>query len=113
MYNHNADFIDNPNSRTGILDNNPIHEDMTYAAQALKLVYKEETVPDQWQSQIFARVLMRARVIFISEIEDAVVEEMHIIPAHSLTEAMEIADSMMGKDASVTVIPDGVAVIVK
>ena len=37
MYNHNADFIDSPYARTGILENNPIHKDMVYAARAAKL----------------------------------------------------------------------------
>lgn len=74
---------------------------------------KEETIADQWQSQIFARVLLQADVIFISEVEDQLVRDLHMIPAHSLEEAMAIADERMGKDATVTVIPDGVAVIVK
>lgn len=226
MYNHNAEFIASPFARTGILKNNPIHEDMIAAARQLKLVFilnvvinaekkiihsvagdlveaheagtdwlaglagvpytpadivltsnggypldqniyqavksmtaaeacvneggviivssessdgiggdgfyrsfkeepdeqkmmdaflatpKEETIADQWQSQIFARVLMRARVIYISDVEDSIVKDLHMIPAHSLEEAMQLADEMMGRDASVTVIPDGVAVIV-
>lgn len=227
MYNHNAEFIDSPYARTGILEGNPIHKDMVSAARQLKLVFilnvvinsekkiihavagdleaaheagtqwlsgkagvpytpadivltsnggypldqnvyqsvksmtaaeacvnpggviicsclsndglggdgfyrtfkeepdeqkiideflatpKEETIADQWQSQIFARVLLRARVIYISEVDDAIIRDMHMIPAHSLEEAMNIADELAGKDASVTVIPDGIAVIVR
>ena len=74
---------------------------------------KEDTIADQWQSQIFARVLLQARVIYISEVEDKLVEDLHMIPAKDLTEAMRIAEEMMGEEATVTVIPDGVAVIVK
>ena len=74
---------------------------------------EEETIADQWQSQIFARVLLRARVIYISGVEDRIVKDLHMIPAKNLDEAMQMADEMMGEDASVTVIPDGVAVIVK
>lgn len=72
-----------------------------------------ETKPDQWQSQIFIRVLNRARVIFVSDESDEVVRGMHMIPAHSPEEAMELAYSLTSPDASVTVIPDGVSVIVK
>ncbi len=74
---------------------------------------KEETIADQWQSQIFARVLMQADVIYISTVDDQIVRDLHMTPAKDLEEAMRIADERMGKDATVTVIPDGVAVIVK
>lgn len=227
MYNHNAEFIDSPHSRTGVLKDNPIHRDMVFAARQLKLIFicnvvinaakevihcvagdleeahesgtewlkdyagverkeadivltsnggypldqniyqavksmtaaeacvkeggviivasessdgvggdgflksfkeqpdenammaeflntqKEETIADQWQSQIFARVLLRARVIFISEVDDETVRDLHMIPAKNLEEAMTKAYEIAGKDATVTVIPDGVAVIVK
>ena len=37
MYNHNSEFINSPNCRMGILEGNPIHEDMLYAAKAAGL----------------------------------------------------------------------------
>ena len=74
----------------------------------------EETIVDQWQSQIFARVLLKAKVIFVSSCEDQLVEDLHMIPAHSMDEAMEKAKKIVNKeDYKVTVIPDGVAVIVR
>lgn len=74
----------------------------------------EETIIDQWQSQIFARVLLKAKVVFVSSCEDELVEELHMIPAHSMEEALEKAKSIVGReDYKVTVIPDGVSVIVK
>ncbi len=73
-----------------------------------------ETVPDQWQTQILLRVLMRARVIYVSEMPDDVVEKMHMIPAHSIGEAIVRAKELIGReDVSITAIPDGVSVIVK
>ena len=33
MYNHNSAFIDDLHSRTGIIEGNPIHNDMLYAAR--------------------------------------------------------------------------------
>ena len=227
MYNHNAGFIASPNARTGILDGNPIHEDMLFAARAAKLAFvvnvvidashqpifcvagdceeahrngreflasrcrvdavpadiavttnggypldqniyqsikgmtaaeatvkpggvivmfakasdghggeslhrtfrdepdlermmrtflarrPEDTVVDQWQSQILARVLLKARVIFVSSCADELVRDMHMIPAHSAREAMEMAVRMVGRpDYTVTVVPDGISVIV-
>ena len=74
---------------------------------------RSQTVPDQWQTQIFLRVLKRAKVVYISDAPDDIVRAMHMIPAHSIDEAMIIAEEIIGsKNASVTVIPDGVSVIV-
>lgn len=228
MYNHNSGFIANPYARTGVIENNPIHNDMLYAARAARLdfivnvvidaahdpifavagdcdlahrvgreflaskcqvdaapadivistnggypldqnIYQsvkgmtaaeatvkeggviimlskatdghggksfhetfrderdlnhmmqtfldrkpEETIVDQWQSQIFARVLLKANVIFVSSCDDQLVEDLHMIPAHSMEEAMEKAKAIVkNQDYKVTVIPDGVAVIVR
>ncbi|MDR1905209.1 MAG: nickel-dependent lactate racemase [Treponema sp.] len=229
VYNHNAEFIAHPKARTGILDGNPIHIDMLYAARTARLAFicnvvinsqkeviyasagdcdlahrdgadflsgkcqveaggkadiaivtnggypldqniyqavkgmtaaeaavkkggviimlaksndghgapefyktfaeeknldrmldtfmktpKENTRVDQWQSQIFARVLKHASVIYISDAPDEMVRDLHMTPAHSIDEAVKIAGRMLGADnASITAIPDGVSVMVK
>lgn len=227
MFNHNATFIDSDRSRTGIMEGNPIHKDMLYAARAARLdficnvvinsdkeviyavagdadlahidgrnflnskckvdavpsdivittnggypldqniyqavkcmtaaeatmkpggvmiigaksndghggeqfykTFKEEqdvekmmkefletpsedTIPDQWQSQIFARILKNYKVIYISDADDQIVKDLHMTPAHSIEEALEKAEEMLGnKNAKIAVIPDGVSVIV-
>ena len=74
---------------------------------------RNETVPDQWQTQIFIRVLQRATVIYMSDAPDEMVRGLHMIPVHSLEEAMAKAEEILGKkDATVTAIPDGVSVMV-
>lgn len=74
---------------------------------------KDQTRVDQWQSQIFARLMMRATVIYISDAPDAMVSDLHMIPTHSLEEAMKKAEEIVGNpNASVCAIPDGVSVIV-
>jgi nickel-dependent lactate racemase len=228
MYNHNSGFIADPHARTGVIEGNPIHKDMLYAARAARLDFiinvvidskhdpiyavagdcdlahiqgreflvskcqvdavpadivistnggypldqnmyqsvkgmtaaeatvkkggviimlskaedgdggksfhetfrderdlnrmmqtfldrkPEETIVDQWQSQIFARLLLKATVIYVSSCDDQLVDDLHMIPAHSMEEAMEKAKSIVSKDDyQVTVIPDGVSVIVK
>ena len=227
MYNHNSGFIASPKARTGVLDGNPIHADMIFAARAAKLAFvvnvvidaahepifsvagdceaahragceflsgkcrvaavpadiavstnggypldqniyqsvkgmtaaeatvkeggvivmfaeaadghggasfhrtfrdepdldrmmrtflarrPEETIIDQWEAQILARVLLKARVIFVSSCDEQIVRDMHMIPAHSAAEAMEKAKTIVGRpDYKVTVVPDGVSVIV-
>lgn len=230
MYNHNGQFIADPHSRTGIIEGNPIHNDMLYAARAAHLAYivnvvvnsekdaiyavagdvdlahrvgreflctqckvaakpadiaistnggypldqniyqsvkgmtaaeatvkeggviimvssssdghgsetfyetfrdeknlermmkkfvetpPDETIPDQWEAQIFARVLMKATVIFISDAPDEMITDMHMIPVHSMEAALAKADEILAakgiKDGSIVAIPDGVAVMV-
>jgi nickel-dependent lactate racemase len=74
---------------------------------------KEETRIDQWQSQIFARVLKHARVIYVSAAPDQMVRDMHMIPAHSISEAVKKAEEILGNpDAAIASVPDGVSVMV-
>lgn len=227
IYNHNAEFIAHPNARTGIVENNPIHIDMLYAARMAKLEFicnvvvnsqketiysvagdiekahasgreflfqncqvnsviadivittnggypldqniyqavkgmtaaeatvkrggviimlarsndghggdefyktfseekdlnrmlqtflqtpKEKTRVDQWQSQIFARVLQHAKVIYISDSPNNIVENLHMIPAKTIGDAVAKAESILqNPKATITAIPDGIAVIV-
>ncbi len=74
---------------------------------------RNETLPDQWQTQIFLRILGRARVIYVSDAPHEMIKEMHMIPADSIGEAMELAKGLLKTSTpSVTAIPDGVAVMV-
>ena len=73
---------------------------------------QDATPPDQWQAQIFVRVLQKARVIYLSEAPDETVRALHMLPAHSLEEAIRLAETMLEENYTVTAIPDGVSVIV-
>jgi len=74
---------------------------------------RDETVPDQWQSQILLRILSKASVIYISNMSDDVVEQMHMIPAASIEDAILKAKQVLAKEnPSITAIPDGISVIV-
>ncbi|HHW43548.1 nickel-dependent lactate racemase [Desulfofundulus thermobenzoicus] len=73
-----------------------------------------DTVPDQWQAQILARILLKHRVIVVTDPALAgTVRQMHMDYAPTLEEALQRARSMKGRDASITVIPDGIGVIVE
>jgi len=226
-YNHNSGFMDNPNSRAGVLEGNPIHEDMLYAAKTAKLAYivnvvldahgrviasfagdleqahaagtafvskkmgvkavqsdivittnngypldqnvyqmvkgmctaeatcrdggviiavgkcadgvggdsflntfrsckddaailkrfretpPEETITDQWQSHIFARILEKHTVIFVSDVDDETVRDLHMRPARSVDEAIAMATEILGDEKStIAVIPEGISVII-
>ena len=76
----------------------------------------EKTIIDQWQSQILVRILTKAQVIYVSDAPDEIVRNFHMIPAHSISEALGLADKLLAKkgiiNGDITVIPDGVSVIV-
>ena len=74
----------------------------------------EKTIIDQWESQILARILLKATVILVSDISDEIVENLRMVPAKDVTEALKKAKDILGKEnPSLAVIPDGVSVIVK
>lgn len=225
-WNHNADFIADTHARTGILEENPIHRDMVYAARAAKLAFicnvvingnhrvvgafagdceqahlagteflkelcqcsrisaeivitsnngypldqniyqsvkgmtaaesvcaeggviimvaacndghggeafmrtmteaipateilkkiqatpKKDTVPDQWQSQIFARILSKFHVVLISSCDPKLVRLMKMHPAENISQALSIAEGILGHPGSIAVIPEGVSAII-
>ncbi len=75
---------------------------------------RNETVPDQWQTQVMLRVLTHASVIYISEMPDEIIEKMHMTPAHSIDEALKIARQILNNESpTIVAIPDGVSVIVQ
>ena len=227
FWNHNADFIASPFARTGILEGNPIHRDMIYAARAAKLAFicnvvinakhqvvgafagdceqahiagaeflkglcqsekvlsdivittnngypldqniyqavkgmtageatckeggviimaaacndghggesfmktiaadktapeilaeiqatpKKDTVPDQWESQILARILSRFHVVLISEADPEMVKAMKMHPADNLQQAVQIAEDLLGFPGTITVIPEGISTIIR
>ena len=73
---------------------------------------QDKTLPDQWESQILARILMHHPVIFVSQPEmKEMIEEMKMHYAPTLDEAVSMAKSW-GLE-NVTVIPNGVSVVVR
>ncbi len=81
--------------------------------QVLK-VGRNETAPDQWEFQILARILEKHTVILVTDMCDPdMIRNMHMEHAYSFEEALERAFQLKGKDATISVIPDGVSVVVK
>ncbi|NLY49390.1 MAG: nickel-dependent lactate racemase [Firmicutes bacterium] len=72
-----------------------------------------ETLPDQWQVQVLARILAERQVIVVTEgVERELLEEMYLTWAPDLDTALRLAFEQHGAGAKVAVIPDGVQVIV-
>lgn len=78
----------------------------------LSMIPPKETIPEQWCAQIYARILSKVKVILVTTFLDhEVIRKANMIPAGSLDEALEMAYEIMGADAKVAVIPDGVSVL--
>lgn len=73
---------------------------------------KKDTVPDQWESQILARILSRFHVVLVSQADPELVKAMKMHPARDLPHALELAENLLGKTGSVTVIPEGISTII-
>ncbi len=72
-----------------------------------------ETKPDQWEYQILARILDRFTVIMVTDqCDPQMIRDMHMDHAYTLDEALEKALKIKGHNAEMTIIPDGVSVIV-
>ena len=77
-------------------------------------VGRNETVPDQWEAQILARIMAKHHVILVThDCPHSLLEEMHLRAASSMEEALRLAETLTGKDSTISVIPDGVSVIVE
>jgi nickel-dependent lactate racemase len=74
---------------------------------------RNKTIPDQWESQILARILLKCKVIMVTNASKKMVENMHMKWAASIEEAIEMADEMLGNRGKITIISDGVSVIVR
>ena len=78
----------------------------------LSKIPPKETIPEMWCAQIFSRILKKHRIILVTNyLDHEMVRKANMIPASSPDEALEMAYGMMGRDAEVVVIPDGVAVL--
>jgi nickel-dependent lactate racemase len=74
----------------------------------------ENTIPDQWESQILARILIKHQVIVVTDqCDPGLITGMKMMHASTFAQALEMADAIKGGQASITVIPDGVSVVVK
>ena len=78
----------------------------------LSKIPPKESISEQWCAQIYSRILKKHTVILVTTyLDHDLVRKANMIPASTPDEALAMAYEMMGKDAQVVVIPDGVAVL--
>ncbi|MGI6316948.1 MAG: nickel-dependent lactate racemase [Christensenellales bacterium] len=92
-------FADRPNAEAVTLD--------------IERIPPENTRMDQWEAQILARVMSKATCWFVTGEENReLIEAMHMKWAPNAESALAEATALLGGDSTVTVIPDGVSVII-
>ena len=76
-------------------------------------IAQKDTLPDQWEAQILARVLNKCTVILVTNrCDPQIVRGMHMLQAPDIDTALKMAREMVGEKADIVVIPDGISVIV-
>lgn len=88
--------------------------------QAMNIIIsrsRNETVFDQWESQILLRLLLHFTIIMVTRAPKQLVEDMHLRYAETFEDALQQADDILWhkgiQNPKITIIPDGVSVIVK
>ena len=75
-------------------------------------VPRNRTEADQWQFQILARIMEHHTVIVVTtHFSHDMIRAMHLTPASTLDEALASTRGIVGAQARIAVIPDGVSVI--
>ena len=75
----------------------------------------QSTLPDQWEAQILARILNKCgkAILVSSHVDPQLVSDFYMEHALTFEEALKRADEFLGGSEKITVIPDGVGVIVE
>jgi len=74
---------------------------------------RNSTIPDQWAAQIIARIQLKHTIIIVSDqCDHQLIRDMGFQAALTIDEALAIAERIAGANATFTIIPDGVAVII-
>ncbi len=67
---------------------------------------------DQWEAHVLARVLTRFHVICVtSGVEHNTVEKMHMVPAKTVEDAIDITRGIVARDPEIIVVPGGPSTI--
>ena len=88
--------------------------DIETAYQKFLATPQEKTAPDQWCSQILARIVRKYKVIFVAnEDQKDMIEGLKMEYAPTLEAAYRRAREIKGENASLTCIPNGISVVVR
>ena len=76
-----------------------------------KILKKEIVVPDQWEIQILARILMKAEVVIVSELREDEIGNKGLKYARTVEDGIKIALKKHGPKAKILILPNGPQVL--
>lgn len=76
-----------------------------------KILNKEIVVPDQWEIQILARILMKAEIFIISRLNVDEIGNIGLKYAETVEEAIKVSLKKYGPNASILILPNGPLVL--
>ena len=80
----------------------------------LSHVSRNETKSDQWEAQILCRILSKHKIIMVTDMcAPDMIRKMHMEHAKTFDAALLRAFELKGRNATVSLLPDGVSVIVR
>ena len=80
--------------------------------EEVSLIPRDKTKPDQWEAQILCRILSKHKIIIVTDMcDENLILGMHMEHAKTFDEALARAFEIKGENATVSLIPDGVSVI--
>jgi len=91
-------------------------KDLIFSGKTPKKIYeqilnKEINVPDQWEIQILARILMKADIFVVSILSKEEIGNIGLKYAKSVEKAIELALTKHGKNARILFLPNGPQVL--
>jgi nickel-dependent lactate racemase len=84
-----------------------LHSSVNSPKEVIREVRRLEPFGVQWQNQILARTQLKNDIYLVSDLEDSLVQKMMMVPVATIEKGLEKAFEVMGKDASIAVIPEG------
>lgn len=60
-----------------------------------------------WQNQILARAQLRYQIYLVSSLDEEIVRRMMVVPVRSIEDGIEKALGVLGRDATIAVVPEG------
>jgi len=72
-----------------------------------KILKKEINVADQWQIQILARILMKAKIYVVSELKKKEIGKIGLKYSSSVEEAIQKGLKKYGEDSNILILPNG------
>ncbi len=84
-----------------------LHSSAGSPKEIIRKVKMLEPVGVQWQNQVLARTQLKNDIYLVSDLADNLVRDFMMVPVATIEEGLKKAFEVMGKDASIAVIPEG------